>query len=74
MAELERYKDEILTDNTKISYCEQCADCKHWGNTDDPYSNAYDKTCCDKFPFPSIKPSWVRNNELECDEFEWRDE
>jgi len=71
MATENRHQEEILTDNTSISYCEQCADCKHWGNSDNPHTNAYDKASCDKYP--QCKPLWVINNELECDEFEWRE-
>ena len=66
----ERYKDEVLTDNTQIETCSQCLSCKNWGNGDDPYSNKHDKSCCDKYPFPQIKPSWVINNYGECDYYE----
>ena len=73
MKPYERYENEVLTDNTQISYCEQCEDCKHWGNGDDPRRNAYDKASCDKYPFPGIKPDWVINNYGECDFKEYRE-
>ena len=57
-------KDEILTDNTKIKYCQQCKDCVMWGET--VYSNKYDKACCEKFPFPNHKPEYVLNNKGDC--------
>ena len=69
----ERLANDILTDNTQISYCEQCEDCKHWGNSGDPFSNAYDKANCDRYPRPERKPDWVINNYGECDFKEYRE-
>lgn len=64
----ERYKDDILSDNTQIDYCVQCKDCIFWCNNDaDYYSNAYDKACCDMYPFPEFKPDFVLNNTGECE-------
>ena len=60
------YQDEILTDNTKISYCEQCKDCTLWGIGDDPYQNQYDKANCAMFPNPDHKPGYVINNQGVC--------
>lgn len=61
----ERYGDEILTDNTKLSKYEQCKDCIY---QDDGtvYSNRYDKGCCQKFPHPKSKPIDVMMNRKEC--------
>lgn len=70
---MDRHENEILTDNTKISYCEECEFCRFWGNGNDPYSNEYDKTCCDKYPYPGIKPDWVRHNYGDCDYYEPRE-
>ena len=56
---------EILTDNTKIHYCKQCKNCAYWGNGD-VYSNAYDKSSCDIYPFPQYKPNEVVYNTGEC--------
>ena len=60
-----RHDDEILTDNTKIKYCTQCKDCAFWGNSD-AFSNKYDKTNCDMFPYPGCKPGYVLNNTGDC--------
>ena len=61
-----RYEKEILTDNTKINYCEQCKDCILWGFHGDPYQNAYDKTNCMMYPYPDHKPGYVINNQGPC--------
>ena len=63
---MERYKDEILTDNTKNHYCDQCKDCSLWGLGDDPFSNRYDKGNCSVFPNPGHKPIEVINNKGLC--------
>ena len=60
-----RYKDEILTDNTKIRYCDICEDCLLWGHGD-AYSNAYNKSSCDMYPYPAMKPIEVINNKGTC--------
>ena len=55
---MQDYGNELLTDNTKIHYCNQCKDCAYWGNAD-AYSNAYDKCACDIYPMPQGKPQAV---------------
>lgn len=58
-------KGEVLTDNTKINYCEQCKDCVHWGNDEDDYfTNEYDKASCDMY---ETKPIYVLDNSGECE-------
>lgn len=64
----ETHKDEVLSDNTKIKYCKQCKDCSFWGNSD-AFSNAYDKSSCDQYPYPMSKPSFVINNSGKCNFF-----
>ena len=66
MAKRPRWESETLTDNTGISYCEQCKDCTLWGIGDDPFSNAYDKANCAMFPNPDHKPGYVINNQGPC--------
>lgn len=61
----EVHADEILTDNTKIHYCKQCKQCVFWGNGD-AFSNKYDKSSCDQYPYPAIKPTYVINNTGKC--------
>lgn len=56
---------EVLTDNTQIHRCEQCKDCIFWGNSD-AFSNAYDKTNCDIYPYPAIKPGYIMYNTGKC--------
>lgn len=60
------YKDEILSDNTKADYCQQCKDCTLWGIGDDPFQNRYDKSNCAMFPNPDHKPGYVINNQGPC--------
>lgn len=60
-----RYDNERLTDNTKIKYCTQCRDCLFWGN-DDAFSNRFDKTSCDMYPYPDFKPEGIINNTEKC--------
>lgn len=70
---LEKY-DDILTDNTKIDYCNICKKCVNWGNDDDPFSNEYDKAYCDMFPYPDDKkPFGVINNDEDCPFYEEAD-
>ena len=66
MSMQDRHLNEILTDNTKISYCEQCKDCTLWGLGDDPFSNEYTKANCAMFPNPDHKPGYVINNQGLC--------
>ncbi len=62
---MDLHKDEVFTDNTKIEYCKQCKDCKHW-NSGDNFGNVYTKSCCAKFKYPDRKPSQVISNTGEC--------
>ncbi len=66
------HSKEILTDNTKIKYCTQCKPCANWGNKGDPFSNQFDKSCCDEFPYPGMKPIGVINNYDQCMKFRKR--
>lgn len=60
-------KDEVLSDNTQMKYCEQCEKCVHWGNNKEDYrSNKFNKSCCDEFPHPTKKPQYVISNTGEC--------
>ncbi len=59
------HEGEVLSDNTRIKYCEQCADCIFWGNGDDR-TNSPEKASCDIYPFPGIKPDYVIDNTGEC--------
>lgn len=63
----ERYADDILSDNTHRNICRQCKNCRFWGNADDPFRNAYDKACCDMYPYPSYKPQGVVDNTEACE-------
>jgi hypothetical protein len=60
------HSKEILTDNTRIKYCEQCEKCTLWGIGGDPFSNAYDKANCAMYPSPDHKPGYVINNQAPC--------
>lgn len=61
------HEDEILTDNTKINYCEQCKDCINWGKSGTPWDNKYTKSNCSAYPYPSMKPMGVINNTHVCE-------
>ena len=61
----DRYKDEILTDNTKIKTCEQCKTCKWWNNGD-VWSNSPEKCSCVMFPHPDFKPTGIIYGREEC--------
>lgn len=61
------HEDETLTNNKDIDYCDQCQNCKNWGNKkDDPWTNKYDKCYCDMFSKPIMKPQGVINNTEIC--------
>lgn len=64
----ERHIDEELSDNTKVHYCKQCKKCTFWGNGD-AFSNKYDKSSCDQYPYPVFKPEYVINNTGKCEFF-----
>lgn len=61
----ERTAEETLSDNTQFKRYLQCKDCK---KRDDGtvWSNSYDKTCCQEYPYPAFKPAGVSNNTEEC--------
>lgn len=62
----DRYKDDILSDNTRANYCELCKDCVHWGKNS-PWDNKHDKCYCEMYPYPnSSKPLSVINNAGPC--------
>ena len=61
----ERYSDEILTDNSKLSKYEQCKDCIYRSDGT-VYSNRYDKGSCQKYPYPNFKPIDVMMNKAKC--------
>ena len=64
---VDAHKDEQFTDNTKITYCADCEDCRFWGNNPkDFFSNFYTKACCDKYPYPGRKPMDVINSIANC--------
>ena len=59
----ERYKDEVLSDNTKSEDCSQCRDCIHWdmgGKFD-----SYRKAVCRKYP--KMKPIGIITNKTKCE-------
>lgn len=62
----ERYKDEILSDNSKLENCKQCKDCAFW-NDGTVWSNDYKKSCCMIYQYPSCKPMHVINNKGLCE-------
>lgn len=62
-----RHYNEILTDNSKIGYCNQCKSCAFWGS--DVWSNKFDKANCDMYPYPDHKPTKVLNNTGRCEYF-----
>lgn len=62
---VDAHKDEKFTDNSKINYCADCADCRFWGNDPEDYTtNKYTKSCCDKYPV--MKPIDVINSIANC--------
>ena len=62
------YRDEKLSDNTHQKLCKQCENCAYWGNDPDNYmENAFDKSCCEKYPYPLCKPDPVRHNTGKCE-------
>ena len=60
----DKWKDDILTDNTSLNKYEQCKDCKFIGG--DVFSDRYDKGCCRKFPYPKCKPTKIMLNKEKC--------
>lgn len=62
----ERYEDEILTDNTKISKCDLCKNC-FFRDDGTVYSNDYKKSSCVMYPHPSFKPVGVIRSIEPCE-------
>lgn len=60
----DKWKDDILTDNTSLNKYQQCKGCKNIGN--DMFSDRYDKGSCLKFPYPKSKSFKIMLNEKEC--------
>ena len=58
----DRYKDEILSDNTQNGNCIECRDCIHWkkGGKFDSFMKA---TC---LKYPKMKPIGVITNKEKC--------
>lgn len=64
----ERWDEETLSDNSQIENCKQCKKCIFQdGGT--VWSNHYTKSSCQKYPYPSMKPIEVIDNEGECPEY-----
>lgn len=61
----ERWNEETLTDNTQFNLCKQCKDCLHQSDGT-IWTNRYDKSSCQQFPYPDIKPLAVIENEVNC--------
>ena len=61
----ERYKNDILSDNSQVENCKQCKDC---ALRDDGtvYSNNYQKCCCLMFQHPRFKPLEIIENKALC--------
>ena len=62
----QRYKDETLTDNTKLSKYRQCKDC-FFRDDGTVYTNDYRKCCCVMYPYPSHKPMGIMKNTETCE-------
>ena len=70
---IDDHNDEILTNNAALDTCEQCEDCRFWGNNPSDFtSNKFDKSNCDMFPSPGMKPIGVINNTDICPLWEAR--
>lgn len=61
----ERLAEEVLSDNTQFTNCEQCENCIYWNNGD-VWSNKFIKASCQMFPHPRMKPLGVINNTEAC--------
>ena len=69
----ERMQNDMLSDNTQSHICEQCETCVNWDINRSAFENAYNKSNCAKFPYPtSMKPIKVINNEEPCPMYEQR--
>ena len=65
----ERLSDDILSDNTQLSKCEQCKNCI-FRDDGTVYSNDYRKSSCRIYPYPQFKPLGVMNNTEQCEFYE----
>lgn len=64
-----RYENEILSDNTQFTNCEQCKTCMFAiGST--MFSNRFDKSSCRMYEHPNMKPIGVIKNTENCDYYE----
>lgn len=61
----ERWDEETLSDNTHRKICEQCKDCT-FRDDGTVWSNDFKKACCQKYPYPKVKPNDVINNKGDC--------
>lgn len=61
----ERYKRDILTDNTALDKYRQCKDCV-FRNDGTVYANHYQKGSCAMYPYPLFKPVEVALNKGRC--------
>lgn len=59
----ERYKDEVLSDNSQNQDYKECRDCIHW-NMGGEY-DSYKKAICRKYP--KMKPIGVIKNRSKCE-------
>jgi hypothetical protein len=61
----ERWDEETLSDNTHIENCMQCKLCV-FRDDGTLWSNHYTKSCCQKYPYPKMKPLKVIDNNGTC--------
>lgn len=64
------FNDDILSDNTQITKCEQCHDCINWSEDGNNFQNKFDKSNCNAYPYPDFKPAYVINNTGPCEFYE----
>ena len=62
----ERYKDEVLSDNSKVENCKQCKDCI-FQNDGTAFTNNYQKSSCMIYQYPNFKPLYVIKNKSLCE-------
>jgi hypothetical protein len=61
----ERYKDDILTDNTALDKYRQCKNCV-FRDDGTIYANHYQKASCAMYPYPLFKPNEVAMYKETC--------
>ena len=61
----ERWDEEVLSDNTQFEKCSQCKECV-FQSDGTVWSNSFNKSCCQKYPYPKVKPIGVINNSGKC--------